>query len=113
MAGESARFLDSWNLSPCQANQLVTFPLLFMAVSKHHMPRIHAEGWVESARKASARILRISELRNLLLLPGQPQGEAAERKGWRKKFSAISILIPPMVGPNYHGRLLGQAHGME
>jgi hypothetical protein len=55
---------------------------------------------VESAKeKKPPTILRISELRKLLTLAKDGfkiEAQEEEKAAWRKKFGAISILIPPM-----------------
>ena len=98
-----SRFLDSCNLSPiAERNQLRNLSVLFTwAVSKHHMPENPCRGIkVESAKeKKPPTILRISELRKLLTLAKdgfKVEAQEEEKAAWRKKFGAISILIPPM-----------------
>jgi hypothetical protein len=97
------RFLDSCNLSPtAERNQLRNLSVLFTwAVSKHHMAENPCRGIkVESSKeRRPPTILRISELRKLLILAKQGfKVEAAEEEKavWRKKFGSISILVPPM-----------------
>ncbi len=101
--GNRTRFLESCNLSPtAERNQLRNLSVLFIwQCQSTTWPRIHAEELRLKAQRKGSRqeILRISELRNLLTLArdGLKVEAAEEEKGaWRKKFGAISILIPPM-----------------